>query len=303
MIKRIKRLFKKRNNAGFTMVEVIVSSALLGILILGVMGFMIPVLSTVAESQKTARATMLTEAIDSYVVNSVRNCKYMKIFTNVKPQDVDNLRSDADFQQMLGNMGTDDELRCISFQWKPTTNNQYKLLLMHDNVDNTGEIISSTEVMGDIMYDGLYVVPEISTIDNNYLEPDPTDPSGATMKYHYSVGDPELRNIGISVYTNVYSDIKCYSTTEAVRQDSHRSFVGESHNACITVSSLFSNQPLSSSGSTGYKYKIYDNDDRVYDTTGVNSSLIYKADDGGDCFYPETYIYYVVRKIKATTTP
>ena len=88
MFKRIRRRLLKRNNAGFTLVDVIVASALLGVLLLGVIGFTQPVLESVREKEQNARAVMLCETIESYIAQSTRYAYFVQTFSNVIPADV-----------------------------------------------------------------------------------------------------------------------------------------------------------------------------------------------------------------------
>jgi len=93
MFKRIKRLLRKRNNGGFTLVEVIVASALLGVLMLGVFGFVQPVLKSVKEKEQNARAVMLAETIESYISSSTKYAYYVQTFSGVTHSDVKSLNS------------------------------------------------------------------------------------------------------------------------------------------------------------------------------------------------------------------
>ncbi len=93
MFKRIKRLLRKRNNGGFTLVEVIVASALLGVLMLGVFGFVQPVLKSVREKEQDARAVMLAETIESYISSSTKYAYYVQTFSGVTHSDVKSLNT------------------------------------------------------------------------------------------------------------------------------------------------------------------------------------------------------------------
>lgn len=301
MLKRIKRLFGRRNNAGFTMVEVIVAVALLGIMMLGVVGFMAPVMSIVTENEANARGVMLMEAIDSYITNSLRYAEYVKIYTNVK-EGTDPTDGDADFTEMTGYVNAKHELRCISFSWMETgIKDQYKLVLRDNRVDQTTFKIAllangkpdAINVMGDCIYDDLYIVPQFRLIDNNYDVPSPADPSVMIPKY--ADDDINLHYIGFQNVTQVYRDNLCYSIDEADRIDSSLAYVGESFTSCTTIASNYTNKVTAG----GYKYKIYDINEGVYDATGVTTHI---DDTGMTIYHPETYIYYVARKFDTVTT-
>lgn len=318
MFKYIKRLFGKRNSAGFTLVEVVVSMALLGVLLVGVFGFVAPLLANVVEKQQDARAVMLMEAVDSYITNSLRNAKYVKIIANVNPYNLPD-SSNADWTQAKDDLkamasavtgsGGEDEMHCISFRWLPTgIYDEYKMVLVQENVKVTGGSITvdktlSKEVMGDAIYDKLYIVPRFEMIDNNI--PDSSNPSG----FKYGAGDPELHNVGIANVTRVFKSPDCYSTSASNRRSSHIAYEGQSFNSLATISSQFVNK--FDNTSKEYKYKAYDMYDAFtytdgvatggYDTTGANS-VIWNDDSGSPHYYPETYIFYVSRDLGKFTT-
>lgn len=292
MLKRIKRLLKLRNNSGFTMVEVIVSVALLGILVLGVLGFMAPVLASVAEKQQNARATMLAEAIDSFISSNVQNAKYVKVFSNVTPDNsYDKITDDGNFQVMR-NVDSNHVFQCIAFQWMPTgVYDQYKLV-MRFNPDAT---LASNQasfnsgfinVFGDSIYDGLNLIPIIEPIDNQYQAPD----AGGTMVDQ--VPADEVHNIGLRVNTKMYANRDCYRTNESVAKAAQLAFSGESFNRCTPIASPLTNPKTAG----GYSLEIYPNTEYVYDYS-PSSSLVQTEEDGNNYYYPETYIFFVRRKL------
>ncbi len=88
MLKRIKRLLRKRNNGGFTLVEVIIATALLSILMLGMFGFIQPVMKSVKKKEQNARAVMLAEAVESYIFNTTKYAYYVATFSGVVRDDL-----------------------------------------------------------------------------------------------------------------------------------------------------------------------------------------------------------------------
>lgn len=297
MFKYIKRLLRRRNNGGFTLVEVVVSIALLGIMLIGVLGFTAPLLANVAERQQDAQAVMLMEAIDSYITNNLRNAKFVKIIANVNVNDSNLVNSTeykdamAEVKSMAANTsGGEDVLRCISFRWMKTgVKEEYKLVLMNEHVDasapNFGiNKLLATEVMGDAIYTDMYIVPKFNMIES--------DTSTGSTK----------RNIGIENLTRVFKNQSCYSVSDYNRRASTAAYEGQSFNQLTTISSQFLNSP----DSTGnYKYKAYDIYDAfTYDADGnyesgystLNTTVATSADNA-DIYYPETFIFYVVRDL------
>lgn len=81
-MKYLYRLLNKRNR-GFTLVEMVISTALLSILVLGVLGFATPIMNMLRVEQQSARGTALAETIDSYINGTLRNAKMIQIVENV----------------------------------------------------------------------------------------------------------------------------------------------------------------------------------------------------------------------------
>ena len=79
-MKAILRRLKKRNSGGFTLVEVIVSCALLAVLLGGMMLFIYPVIRTFDDTEKVYTADNVANCIDEYITKkiSVFECFYKK---------------------------------------------------------------------------------------------------------------------------------------------------------------------------------------------------------------------------------
>ena len=83
MLRILKRLRRWRNSSGFTLVEVIIASALLGLLVLGVFSFVTPVLKVVSNQEQNARALMLSETMNNYIASTLRYAIYVQPITGV----------------------------------------------------------------------------------------------------------------------------------------------------------------------------------------------------------------------------
>ncbi len=71
-MKSMIRLLKKRNKGGFTLVEVVVSVALLAILMGGMMMFIAPIVRNFNDNQKDQSAQSVSACINDYIVRSIR---------------------------------------------------------------------------------------------------------------------------------------------------------------------------------------------------------------------------------------
>ncbi len=138
MIKRMKRLLDKRNSKGFTLVEVIVSTALLGVLIIGILIFMTPVFSNVHGGIEIERANRVGTTMNQYISKSIKNASFMKVYTNASVSDADDISdtiiTDPDYINMMkfvekanssgGAGSTIDSYRvaCIAIKYVQDTN-------------------------------------------------------------------------------------------------------------------------------------------------------------------------------------
>ena len=73
MFKRIK------NKRGFTLVELLICLAILGILMAAIAGFLVPTMNLYAKAQKTANAKNASELIMSYIEGSVYSTNSLKL--------------------------------------------------------------------------------------------------------------------------------------------------------------------------------------------------------------------------------
>lgn len=301
----LKRLLKKRNNGGFTLVEVIVSCALLSILVLGVMGFVGPVMNIIRVNEKNARATMLAETINSYINGCLKNAKMVEVFTlsdvgDIITPGVENFRNKTgglnkidDFMNIPGNEEK-YEIRCLGASWmfgSGTDNDKAKIVLTNCTLNRNktttakGDVYSlelksmagspstssQVKVFDDALYDGLFPVINIMNFsatkdaDGNY--------TGDNMN-------------GYKVETEIYSDQKCYNILPAERAKSHLAFTGASYIQCVNMVEAGITKPASD---------IIPMEADLQHAIDGHGSLSYTSGDQ-TFYYPNTYIYYVVPK-------
>lgn len=322
MLKRIKRLLKKRNNAGFTLTEVIIASALLGILMLGVLGFTQPVLKSVKEKEQNARAVMLAETIESYIASSTRYAYYVQTFSGVTADDTKSVsltdlptiaqakytgtdfpkNQNASLESMMNclsklNKYVDNyEIRCIGMRWldDPKTGEK-KLMLTNEVVDQKTCALDTSKtkyVFETCFYDGLYPVLEYKNYDNQYEVINKT--TGALEK-KYADEDVAIAP-GLEITMNVYLDAQCYSTNENTRQSAQASFIGTTFADFRNISSIYT---INKAGT--YKMQPNVEVNAYEDALAASSSKVYVDEEFGSCYYPDTFIYYINRKANFTT--
>ena len=320
MPKKIKRLLRWRNNSGFTLVEVIIACALLGILLLGIMGFMQPVLQGVATKEQNARAVMLAEAIDSYVSNSIKYSYFVQTFTGVTHADVTPVASAGNKPPILSMQYTASEypkhageslqnmldclnnslapniyeIRCIGVRWVDDgKTGEKKLVLTNEYVDQTNCALDETKyrpVFEDCFYDGLYPLIKFDNYENQYQLPD----ASGNLVDQVDPADLDMAK-GLRITTEIYLEPTCYNSSEAVRKTKTLNFSGTQYCDFINIRSNLINDGT---------FKMQPNIEAhpYSDAYAASSSLAYTGDDGDSYYYPNTFIYYIARKVTVPGT-
>lgn len=284
-MKRLKRLLRrKRKNSGFTLVELVISCGLLGILVLGVTAFIGPVLKSVASNEKNVGATLLAQTMDEYINRSIRDSYYVAIFTDASRSQTadDGSITKKDSIQAMKQFAADNsdiyEMKCMSFVWTedPKTND-HKYMLMTETVKSTtGGLVTNSEtdiskkmpqpVFEYCFYDDLFPQIEIEQLKGKAAAPD--DMSSL------DTSDPDSE-VPVPAIKNTYS----ISTTQDM---AHSVFVGVGYTE-------FGNVRADSDENKTLKFKFYPVED---------------MESGEE--HPSIFIYYVARKpvkFEAPATP
>lgn len=283
-----KRLLKKRNNSGFTLLEVVVSCALLGILVVGVMTFASPIFNMLKVNEKNARATLLSETLDSYIAGCLKNAKMVEVFTNTSLEHAENAgmagtTGHQNINQFMTANHDNFEVRCIGINWfvdeaSPIAGRK-KLVLTNCQVDNNYSvgydnnlvIINATKMFDDSLYNGLYPIVTLETFASQ-------DSAG---------NDTSTNAPGYKITANIYSDPKCYSvTSDTARAKSHLSFRGATYVQCVNMRNDTGFIPASEITELN----------TTQDAIDSGRSANEYTENGESFFYPDTYIYYVVPK-------
>lgn len=157
MLKFIKmRLFKK-TSGGFTLAEVIISCALLGILILGVIMFVSPILETVGNTNTCTQASNVAKSIEYYISRSIRNAAYITILDKENAADV--VTDYSDIIDQLQQQGEVDNysLKCISIRrLLDNKSKTYKYFICNEEVGSAIDLNTPTLVFDPCYFDGIY---------------------------------------------------------------------------------------------------------------------------------------------------
>lgn len=225
---RLKRLLKrKRKNSGFTLVEVVISCGLLGILVLGITVFIAPVLKSAASNEANVRATLLADTVNNYISRSTRSAYYVKIFKNATREEAMTggaITTDEDLVKMKNFVDTSVdtktkkkifELKCISFSWVEDTRTQEnKYMILNETfVDGSTAINSSgIRVFENCFYDGLFPEFQVEQLKETVTPPEggtPTEKSVPALKITTNVYNnqkmdaPEFIGVGYTEYNAI----------------------------------------------------------------------------------------------------
>lgn len=327
MFKRIKRLLRLRSKSGFTMVEVIIASALLGILVVGIMGFVTPVLNGVRTKEQNARAVLLSEAIDTYIANSIQYAYYVATVDCAASGDtlgtVPKVRSSAyqgtEFEtgakgvdelfNRFNSMSSSYEIRCIGIRWiedDPIAHTK-KLMITNEQLakdasgNYTGALVDNgwVSVFESVFYDNLYPVVRLENYSNQYQIKDDAGVLVDQVK-------PEDVSIapGLKIVTDVYLTPDCYNIKTDVREKQlSLTFSGVTYADLPNIRSNLINsdktykiQPnvtVHTTDAGGKKVASYQ------DAYVSDPSARYTA-DGETYYYPNSFIYYIARKVKTS---
>lgn len=233
----LKRLMSKRNNAGFTLVEIVISVGLLGILLVGMTIFVGPVLQAAGDTKKDIRASILAETLDAYIGRSIMNARNVAVFSNIavtgaqKDTDLQTVYKSNELKTFKDFFNSGDkssyEVRCIGINWlmDPRTQ-EYKYMLTLGKVKDgiSGgyyRIDQSNHVFEDCFYEGLY--PEI-TLEQGYSADDGSKASALKLTINvYSDGAMKSMAMAGEGYSQLLN-VKNAIITEGGTVDNYISF-------------------------------------------------------------------------------
>lgn len=317
-MKKLVSLLHRKNSGGFTLVEVIVSCALLGVLVLGVMLFINPVFDMLKVEKRDAKASVVASSIENYITRSLRSTTHVKVFNYVTYADnMENGKlfgngsgGDSDLNEMRAFVTANSEtyeLRCISFTLKiDQRTGEARYVMSQEYLNNSKNGLDPSyqvEVFDQCYYAGLY--PKVNVEEVPAMDPT----TGLTKKT--DTGKDICHGIRITV--NMYDDSR---VDDSLVEDSSR----------ITDSSLvfsgYSSTELFMVAMDDTKYHVYQHEDKLKldpsdslspaeemeRARSINEAAMpiispdgrtrTVVDDEGSL---GTFIYYVARKYKPIT--
>lgn len=214
-MKSILKLLRKRGAGGFTLVEMVVSVALIAVLLIGMLMFVSPIVKTFNTTKTNLTADNVENCVQEYISRNLRYANRIAIFTNASAGDLTSGTYKDTITQMNSACGslTDPnrayELKCISLRYETTADGHENYFMYQEKVDpyNSGAIVAGggRKVFSDCLYKDLYLVYKFTKPENLSYNPS-TDPA-----------DKEFRNdvlqIDIKAYTDPnYNDLILYGT-------------------------------------------------------------------------------------------
>ena len=275
---------RKRNNGGFTLIEVIIAVALLGILVTGLIAFMSPIVDMIQNNKQNARATLLSESINAYILGNLRGAYRVDIIggDNLAQAMSAHPFKDADSATKSNIklfMGPENqkiyELRCMAMVWLPDESSsgggQEKLMLVNCRVDpDTLKVLDYQKVFDDSMYSQLYPTLELKSF---------TTEAGAKANAY-------------EVISKVNLTPKIYDvTSEAARTGSGASFTGTTYVPCANFQVLVDRHVYSPNDAAYPSYAP-----TVQDSIVSWLDELYDDDNRPEYFYPDTFFFYVVER-------
>lgn len=301
-MKKLRRLFSRRNAGGYTLVEVIVATALLGILVIGITAFVTPVFSVLSSSEEEKKAERSVATMEHYLSKSLRSAIYIKVFTNADLDDMNTgtdgtVATDPDFKTMIEFFDVDGRedkytLNCIAIRYVTDNNirnsksgdTAQKYMLFHEKYDLNYKTMDSDDealIFQECFYEDIYPTFDVGYIkvevdeDGNVvkstlngdviLDDDETADTSDTSDTAEAASDNLKLTPAVTIDVNIYNDQDITNKMNLV-------FTGRSIIEVNNVKSMIINKDE--------KYKIFEPTDLSSDATA----------DGKDIF-----IFYITR--------
>lgn len=263
-------LFKR--SSGFTLVEMVVSVALLAVLLGGMMLFISPVIRSFNDTSKDLIAENTAVCIQEYITKRIRNANQIVIIENASG-DIADVESDPvysakikemnDWCKSVNGTGTKAnrlyELKCMRLHYDETLKNYflYEETVKMDDQYGKIDTSKSREVFGRCLYNDFYFTYDFSKLANadeggNPLRDDALNlkimayrDSERTNLAYVGTGITELRQIKVMLaaggkttdyYTAFYPAVqKSFSETSEGSRDIYIYYVSRRYSAATTT--------------------------------------------------------------------
>lgn len=181
---------KIRNKKGFTLVEMIISLAIISIMMMGMLAFFGPVTTMVGEMKEKTNAETAIVSINTYITKCIRDAKKVAVYQYYKYEELPQMSitpSKVPFSSEK------DEVKCLRLAWTKRTGSSYGYILIEEEVDydNLSNLIikNSKNYTSDSVPDAKKVFKDGYYKDLNFLfkvnKISVTDDEGKTSDFDY----------------------------------------------------------------------------------------------------------------------
>lgn len=130
-MKKLTRILKKKRCGGFTLVEMIISMAVMALLMAGIMAIITPIVRSFNDTNRNIVAENISTCVQNYVTMSARNATSVMIFGNTNKQKIkENAIDKINILRNFCNTTTGDgkqayRLKCINLKYDSADQRYY----------------------------------------------------------------------------------------------------------------------------------------------------------------------------------
>lgn len=218
---------KIRNKKGFTLVEMIISLAIISIMMMGMLAFFGPVTSTIKDMSKKTDAETAVVNITSYITKSITQAKKVVVCQGMKFSDVQSkMNNDEIGNKFLSSAlpfdPAVDEIKCLRLSWVPRVGTSKGYMLVDEpmkqvvgtgfgfvdaadySINGIPDTMSGKKVYNDGYYKNFNFIMKFSIEKAIEKSIDPTTGKETTAEKEV----PYLCSVSSEVYTDAtYKDI------------------------------------------------------------------------------------------------
>lgn len=275
-MKQIIHLFARKRNHGFTLVEMVVSVAILAILMAGMMLFISPIVRSFNDTSRNLVAENVSTCVENYLTASIRNATNVVIFGNTNDEKLKEngnviINKLKDYCKATTDTGGNAYvLKCISLRFDDTDGRYY----LYSETINTSGVGDTTDplnastrfsVFSKCLYDDLYM-------DFDFEKPLDMDKATETPQ--------PVRKDTMQMTVKTYADA---AHTDPI-------FVGTG----LTELRQIKKDLVKNGEKSTYEFTLYDG----ISATACDSVKSSNGTDGAR----NIYIYYVVRNLETSTS-
>lgn len=183
-MRSIFRILKKRGSGGFTLIEMVVSVALIAVLLAGMLLFVTPVIQSFNDTRTSFTAENVATCVQEYITRTLRNANQVAIFTNTNAAALGSgtyaTRITSMNSYCQGINGTNPNktylLKCISLRYEDLDGDgNFSYYMYDESVDMTSNgALNATGkklIFSSALYKDLYLTYDFAKPANGDFDP------------------------------------------------------------------------------------------------------------------------------------